>query len=237
MLFVEPPQTRYDLHFSVLGIPVRVHPLFWLICLLLGGTRDVGGALRWVGVVFVSILIHELGHALVARSYGAQTWITLYGFGGLASYRGIRADTRTSIGISFAGPMAGFLFAAVIAAAIVVSGHEFDFLWWKIGDGKPIFNATLYLTIYDLFFVNIFWGLVNLLPVFPLDGGRISMALLEAANPREGTAQALWLSVVAALAAAGAAFIYLGSPLVAIFFGYMAYSSYAMMGGGFGRRW
>ncbi|MBL9123796.1 MAG: M50 family metallopeptidase, partial [Planctomycetaceae bacterium] len=127
MLFVEPPRTQFDLNFSVLGIPVRVHPLFWLVCLLLGGDRDVSSALRWVGVVFVSILVHELGHALVARSYGANPWITLYSFGGLASYRGARTDTKSSIAIILAGPMAGFLFAAFLVVAIIATRHQFDF--------------------------------------------------------------------------------------------------------------
>lgn len=243
MFLAEPPRTAYDLNFSVLGIPVRVHPLFWLVCLLLGGNLDVGGALRWIGVVFVSILVHELGHALVARSYGASPWITLYSFGGLASYRGARTDTKGAIAITLAGPMAGFLLASAIAVAIVATRHQFDFRFfnwsWTIGGGEPISPFSqfqLYFTIQALLYVNIFWGLINLLPVFPLDGGQISMQLFQAFNPRAGMAQALWLSVIVAAGVAGAALVFGRNYFLALFFGYMAYSSYAMLTGGFGPR-
>ena len=62
MLFQPPQPTPYDLRFSVAGIPVTVHPLFWLIALLLGSTGDILLVPIWVGVIFVSILVHELGH-------------------------------------------------------------------------------------------------------------------------------------------------------------------------------
>lgn len=236
MLFADPPRTQFDLNFSLLGIPVRVHPLFWLVCLLLGGDRDVGGALRWLGVVFVSILVHEMGHALVARSYGANPWITLYSFGGLASYRGARTDTKSSIAITLAGPMAGFLFAGVIVAIIVATRHQIQFFDLLIGRGDPFENFNVRQIVSQLLFVNIFWGLVNLLPVFPLDGGQISMALFQAVNPREGAVQALWLSVIVGATVAAASLILLGDYFLALFFGYMAYNSYAMLTGGFGPR-
>ncbi|MBK6647729.1 MAG: hypothetical protein IPG44_18635 [Anaerolineales bacterium] len=63
--------TRFDLQFSIAGIPVRVHPLFWVIALLLGSNS--GHSLMvvvWIIVVFISILIHELGHAFAFRRYG-----------------------------------------------------------------------------------------------------------------------------------------------------------------------
>lgn len=236
VLFVDPPRTQFDLNFSLLGIPVRVHPLFWLVCLVLGGDRDVGNALRWVGVVFVSILVHEMGHALVARNYGANPWITLYGFGGLASYRGARTDTKSSIAITLAGPMAGFLFAGAIVAVIIATRHQFEFFDFLIGSGDPIENYNVRNVIFQLLFVNLFWGLVNLLPVFPLDGGQISMELFQVVNPREGAAQALWLSVIVGATIAAASFILLQDYFLALFFGYMAYNSYALLTGGFGPR-
>ena len=64
MLFQSPPPTRYDLRFSIAGIPVSVHPVFWLIALLFGSSGDPLLIPIWILVVFVSILVHELGHAL-----------------------------------------------------------------------------------------------------------------------------------------------------------------------------
>src|SRR4051794_41088064 len=88
MLLGEPAPTQGDLHFRLFGFPVRVHPFFWLTTVIFGmggGPADPQRTLVWVGIVFVSILAHELGHATMQRFYGGHPWITLYGLGGLAS--------------------------------------------------------------------------------------------------------------------------------------------------------
>ena len=82
MLIGEPPPSQADMHFRLLGFPIRVHPFFWLVAVFLGvGTgkneTDPVELLTWVAVVFVSILIHELGHAIMKRAYGGHPWITL----------------------------------------------------------------------------------------------------------------------------------------------------------------
>lgn len=60
------PETPYDLRFQLLGMPVRVHPLFWLVAAMLGWRNEnIPLVLIWVGCVFVSILVHEYGHGLV----------------------------------------------------------------------------------------------------------------------------------------------------------------------------
>ena len=65
MLFAEPPPSQGDLRFRFFGFPARIHPFFWLVTVLLGARGDVSAVdlLVWVVVVFVSILVHELGHA------------------------------------------------------------------------------------------------------------------------------------------------------------------------------
>ena len=101
MLLGEPAPTQADLHFRLFGFPVRVHPFFWVVSLLLGmGGRDRpirSNVLIWVAVVFVSILVHELGHAFMQRYYGGHPWITLYGFGGLASCNDCDRSPRSQI--------------------------------------------------------------------------------------------------------------------------------------------
>ena len=86
-MFAEPPRTPYDLNFPLFGFRVRVHPLL----LARGGTprgespgRGVQYLLIWIAVVFVSILVHELGHAIVFRGFGTNSHIVLWMFGGLA---------------------------------------------------------------------------------------------------------------------------------------------------------
>ena len=68
--------------------------------------------LCWVVAVFLSVLVHEMGHALAIRALGVQPWITLYGMGGLTSHRGGRLPPKTQILVSLAGPAAGFALAA-----------------------------------------------------------------------------------------------------------------------------
>jgi len=85
MLFEPPPDTRFDLRFSLAGIPIRVHPLFWIVAVLFG--LSGGGLLYlmiWVAVIFVSIVVHEIGHAVRMRSYGQSPRIVLHGPGGVA---------------------------------------------------------------------------------------------------------------------------------------------------------
>ena len=86
-MLAEPPPSQYDLHFSLFGFPVRVHPMFWLVTLMLGyQSGDAAAVLTWIVAVFLSILVHELGHALVMRAYGLRPWIVLHGMGGLTGY-------------------------------------------------------------------------------------------------------------------------------------------------------
>src|SRR5262249_21254431 len=131
VLLTEPPRTPYDLRFHLFGIPVRVHPLFWLVALVLGmgGKAEPADMIMWVGVVFVSIVVHEMGHALAARAHGWEPWITLYGMGGLASYQPTYYSPRSRILITLAGPMAGFVFAGGIIGAIAASRHAIRFEW------------------------------------------------------------------------------------------------------------
>ena len=137
MLIGEPQPTQGDLHFRLFGFPVRIHPFFWLIAFLFGmsGTPPLPLVFAWVAAMFLSILIHELGHAAVMRYYGISPRITLYGMGGLASYepsqvRDQRAfSTHAQIAIAAAGPLAGFLTAAVIVVAILLSGNSFELLF------------------------------------------------------------------------------------------------------------
>jgi stage IV sporulation protein FB len=236
----EPPPTPYDLRFRLLGVPVRVHPLFWLVALLLGlsGNQQAMPMLLWVGAVFVSILVHELGHALTARAFGWQPWIPLHGFGGLASYRPTHRSPRAQILISLAGPSAGFLFAVLILGAIAASGHFAGFVW---GESLlpfqivPFKSPNLNNLIVDLMVVNIFWGLINLLPVLPLDGGRVAQEVFQLFNPDDGLRQALWLSVVVGGGVAVLSFLRFQEFFIALLFAYMAYGSYMTLQAYYGR--
>src|SRR4051794_13719319 len=109
--------------FELLGFPVRVQPLFWLVLLLLGPHGDFLAVLLWVSICLVSVLVHELGHALAFRSFGDFSEIVLYVWGGLTRpLRSSRKTTLEQILIALAGPVAGFLLGAIVVAAAMASG-------------------------------------------------------------------------------------------------------------------
>ena len=238
MLLGEPTPTQADLHFRIFGIPVRVHPFFWLVSLFLGmggGEADPRGTLIWVAVVFVSVLNHELGHAFLQRYYGGRPWITLYSLGGLASCNDCDRRPRSQIIILLAGPMAGFLLAGLVIAVLATLGRlrgfelslspvdwvPFDISYWQ-QNGRPSTRDTL---IMDLLHVNILWGLINLLPIYPLDGGQIARELFTLQNPRNGIVQSLQLSVGCAILI-GVYALTRQQYYTCIMFGILAYESF-----------
>ena len=133
-----------------------------------------------MAVVFVSIIVHEMGHALAARNFGMHPDITLWGFGGLTSFSFQRFEPRQSILITLAGPFAGFALAGLILATLMLTRHEIVIFGLTVGHGVPVFEVdrNLYRLVYYLLLVNIFWGVVNLFPILPLDGGQITRDVL-----------------------------------------------------------
>lgn len=261
MLLGEPGHTPYDLHFTVLGFPVRVHPLFWLMGLLMG-FGSVMSVFIAIVVAFVSILIHELGHALMMRRFGRESHIVLYLMGGLAiegsgsSFGGFRSrggrTTYEQVLISAAGPGAGFVLAAVVVAIVYAMGGHIE--WNALRGVLPIPSAVLgdnldeaqanfnLMILFDLLlWFNLIWGAVNLLPVFPLDGGQIAQAVMVAKDPWGGLARSLWISVFTGAIAAVLGGVLFSSIFMVMLFGSLAYSSYMALqqisGGGRGRPW
>ena len=225
MLLGEPPRTQADLNFSLFGIPVRVHPLFWLVTLILGyQSGDVPSVMTWIVAVFLSILVHEMGHAAVMRAYGFHPWITLYGMGGLASYdqgysfRSKGTEPLGQVLICLAGPVAGFLLAAFMVLGVILANHA-----------HVVPNARVANLLDNMLFICVVWGVVNLLPIYPLDGGQIAREILLKLNSREGIRWSLLLSILAAGMMAAVGFIQWQSWFVALFFGYLAYTSYATL--------
>ncbi len=242
-MFQVPPSTRYDLNFKVFGIPVRVHPLFWVIGLLLGySSGNPLTTLIWVLVLFVSILIHELGHSLMMRNFGVDSFIVLYFGGGLAvptsSYRSrwtsSTSESNQQILISLAGPFAGFLFAGLVLALAVALGGSIS-IQWLLGvipipsAFVPVGGQTLNIIIFMLLWINIFWGLVNLAPVFPLDGGQVARQIFVRSDPLNGIRRSLQLSVLAGATLAIIGLVAFSSLFMALLFGFMAFQSYQML--------
>ena len=213
MFLNEPPPSRGEILFVLFGFPVRVHPFFWLVTLFLGyQSRDLRTLLACVAAIFVAILVHELGHAAVMRAYGLRPAITLHGLGGVTSDRGSgqflpRLYAFEQILISAAGPAAGFLLAAAVCGVLAAFGRPVSLaLGMPYGirmDFEPFANNPLLTDFVQfLLFVSVIWGLVNLLPVYPLDGGQIAREAFLAINPRGGVRQSLLVSLWTAAAMA-----------------------------------
>jgi Zn-dependent protease len=171
------------MQFRLFGFPVRVDVSFLIVVAMLGAARgDLWLVLLWVAVVFVSILVHEAGHAAVARAYGCRPSITLFAMGGLTQWSGEpRLSHLRHVAVSLAGPVAGFALGGVVLAASSALPPESPFL--------------AQLAVRDLLWVNFGWGLLNLLPVLPLDGGQVLRSLLHAARGREDDRLPLKISV------------------------------------------
>ena len=157
---------------NILGIRIRVH---WLFLVLLGYVLLFGGGLGAVVLVcavFVFVVLHELGHSLVARAYGIHVRdITLLPIGGVARLDGMAPTPKAEFWIALAGPMVNIVLALLLLPlALAVSAGGLALGWNVFGSFAEFLGL--------LFTVNISLALFNLLPAFPMDGGRIVRAFL-----------------------------------------------------------
>jgi Zn-dependent protease len=189
-----PKPSRHDLHFKLWDIPVRVSPWFWLtqaaismvftglyllVTLDQYGLRALPVALMipptWMACAFVSILLHELGHVVVGRCYGAPGEIVLTGLGGLALGSAEVHERWQRVLVHLAGPAAQLL----LAAGLWVVAREWEpshvFL---LGPRQVLVFGLVYLRL-----VNTVWPIFNLIPVEPLDGARVLQETLQWNRP------------------------------------------------------
>ena len=159
----------------IAGIPTGVHASFLLLLAWVAYTAiSSGGSLAAVMVslvftltIFASVLLHEFGHALVARSFGIETEsITLYPLGGVARLSGTPGTPRAGLWVALAGPAVNIVLAA--AGLVLQIG-----LGWM---GTP---ALITSFVGAFIYANVGLALFNMLPAFPMDGGRVLRAALQ----------------------------------------------------------
>lgn len=211
---------RYTLRLTTcFGIPVRVHFTFPLILIIFGLEGWVRGAWRetlWgillVFVVFVCVVLHELGHSLQARRYGVRVLdIVLLPIGGMARADRIPENPREEIIIAISGPAVNFALACIVLVVMWLTKTPVDVL----EDGF----------LSNLLIVNLALGTFNLIPAFPMDGGRILRGILAVKLPYlRATRYATSVGQLIALFFALLGFVYtklimLSLIAVAIFFG------------------
>jgi Zn-dependent protease len=174
------------LSFRLGKIPVRVRPSFFLTAVLLGlYNTNLLLLVSWAVIVFASVLLHESGHAMMGLAFGLNPQIDLHGMGGTTSWTTPREiSTARRIAISLAGPGAGFVAAAIVRYGLGPSA--FPQTPW----GDFLYQALL--------FVNFSWGVLNLLPMLPLDGGNVMAQILNALTKGRGERPARIVSLVVA---------------------------------------
>ena len=197
--------TLPGLRFRLFGFPVTIGVDFLLITLIIGlQTRPGVYIFEWIAVVAVSILIHELGHAFALGMYNIHPEIRLWGMGGL-TISGFVLPPRKSILVSLAGPLVGI----PLAFAVMV-----------VRPWLPQSDPFLVIAN-DLIFVNLWWGILNLLPIAGLDGGNILTNMFVVVAGQRGKRPGLIVvaicSVAIAIAAIFMGFVYL--TIVIVFFG------------------
>jgi len=164
-------------------IPIHIHPFFWLLILMIGwiNTNTLPGTLIWALVILISIVMHEFGHALTANAFGQEAEISLVGMGGVTTRQGSNISRWKEFLIVFNGPFVGIL------------------LFFALFQLKPFFSGWNPYVRYGLevgIQVNLFWTLLNLLPIIPLDGGHLLRIFLEGVFGFKGVKIAIVISLL-----------------------------------------
>lgn len=200
------------MHFTLLGFPIAVEIWFWITAVFIGGGLGARDMDDWASVgiraitVFLSILLHELGHALAGRRCGALPEIRLHALGGVTLMHGGRFTRGQDIVTTAAGPAASLLLGFAALAAMMLT---------------PDPSRGLQEFLVFALWVNFGWTAMNLLPVQPLDGGFLLRGMLGPSRLR----LTAWISCVTAVLVTAAAMNF-KLWFVAVLFGFLAWQNY-----------
>ena len=193
-------------------IPIIIHPTFWIMAAFIGYWYggSIAGTLMWMGVIFVSVLIHELGHASTALLFGLKPRIELVALGGLTYHSSEGLGYFKQFLIVLNGPVFGLL--------LFVAAWLLKFI--------PALSGGYSGQILFIFInINLIWTVLNLIPVLPLDGGQLMRILCEAIFGVKGIKYAL-LGSMAIATLLSLAFFLFSRVLVGALFFLFAFQSY-----------
>ncbi len=175
----------------VAGIDLYMHATFPLLFLWVGvvywaqtGTASgVVFGLSFIAVLFLCVVLHEYGHALTARFYGIGTrYITLLPIGGLAALERMPKDPRQEIIVALMGPAVNVAIALGLWVVLMLTGG-----WAPMQPDTPLMMPANFLQ--SVLVANIFLAVFNMIPAFPMDGGRVLRAVLSFRLGRDGATQ------------------------------------------------
>jgi stage IV sporulation protein FB len=193
-------------------IPISIHNTFWLFAALIGflNSYSILGTVIWVGIIFISVLFHEFGHALTALALKQNPRIDLIALGGVTYHEAQKLSFWKQFFISFDGPLFGFLLFGICGALLHI----------------PSVAASPFAPVIALMrLVNLFWTIVNLLPVLPLDGGQLLRIVLERIFGLKGFKYAVLVGLVVSLGISLVCFLYQQFFIGALFF-LLAFQNY-----------
>jgi len=190
-------------------VPLKISPFFFVTAGFIGWINAMQTShpfiltLIWIGVIFISILVHEYGHALTACFFGQKPRIQLTPFGGLTYPEGARLRPWKEFLVILNGPIFGFLL--FLLSSFLLSTQFFQ-------------NFYIVYMLKIFIWINLFWTLINLLPLIPLDGGQLLRVVLESIFRAKGLQYAMFTSLFFSCLFS-VVFFFIGSFLVgAIFF-------------------
>lgn len=163
-------------------IPVKISPFFWLTAGLIGWINSMNlptpllFSLLWVFVIFISILVHEYGHAITSRYFGQKPRIQLVAFGGLTFPEGSRLKGWREFLVILNGPIFGF--SLFLLSSFILATDFFT-------------SQYIVYTLRIFQWVNLFWTIINLLPVMPMDGGQLLRVIFESVFGAKGVKYSL----------------------------------------------
>ncbi|MEO1451910.1 MAG: site-2 protease family protein, partial [Bacteroidota bacterium] len=177
-----------SLNFKLFGIPVQVQAGFLILGLLfLSWVKIPGAAVELLLWAFMAVLVHELGHAWAYRRYGMKPRIALYMLGGVASAKSNPEQPPTPgqlLFIAFAGPLASILLGVGLLGLIMLAGEL-----------PHLFLTEEQAQTFPLFF-SFGWGILNLIPILPLDGGQMLLQALSTQKNWPAEKITIWISLV-----------------------------------------
>lgn len=194
-----------DPTFRLGPIPVHVESSFLFLAVILGLAAQSPLLIAiWVASMFVGVLAHELGHAAAYRLIGAEALVVLHGGGGVTlGSRTKPLSAGEQILVSLAGPCTGITLGTLAGLALKFGG--------------PFGSNAVKFALEQAVVINLFWGLFNLVPVIPMDGGHIVEALLSIRDPLRGRIRARQLSLLVCAVAIPVA-LRIGAPIAALLF-------------------
>ena len=179
------------LRFRLGRIPVEIELFHFIGAAMLGinqsrGDKGLLWVLLWILVVVVSVLAHEIGHAVALARYRRPAAITLHGLGGVTTHAGGLSSVQNIV-VHLAGPVPMLLLVGLPAR-----------YWYGSFNSEFLFRLA-----YDLYQINFWWSIINLMPVWPLDGGQVLASITQLRSRHGNMPLVHWVSITVAIIGGG----------------------------------